>query len=142
MDSSRILEFWQNPSEFLDSGEICGGLKSIDWRWSSDEVHLESRYIKYKHMSLSMFQVDSRWGKVKYTILGLQLQALQRSSQGSKKTQEILKNLDSTDNLFSGSNILDLIKNLQLTSDDSTVFFLFDGAQLYQSKKSDTWISI
>ena len=69
-----------------------------------------------------------------------------------KKTQEILENLDPTknlnpddfvyDDLFSGSDILDLIENLQLTSDDTTVSFSFDGAQLYQSKKSDTWIGI
>ena len=69
-----------------------------------------------------------------------------------KKTQEILKNLDPTknldpddfiyDDLFSGSDILDLIENLQLTSDNTTVFYSFDGVQLYQSKKSDTWIGI
>lgn len=92
-------------------------------------------------------------------LLGPQLQAVRRSSQGSeamlyrdKKTQEILENLDPTkninplsfvyDDLFSGSDILDLIENLQLTSDDTTVSFSFDGAQLYQSKKSDTWIGI
>ena len=32
--------------------------------------------------------------------------------------------------------------NLKLTSDDTTVIFSLDGAQLYQNKKSDTWIAI
>jgi hypothetical protein len=92
-------------------------------------------------------------------LLGPQIQALRRSSQGSeamryrdKKTQEILENLDPTknldpddfvyDDLFSGSDILDLIETLQLNSNDSTVSYSFDGAQLYQNKKSDTWIGI
>ncbi|KIJ96425.1 hypothetical protein K443DRAFT_32940, partial [Laccaria amethystina LaAM-08-1] len=67
-----------------------------------------------------------------------------------KKTQEILENLDPTknldpddfvyDDLFSGSDVLDLIESLQLNSDDSTVSYSFDGAQLYQSKKSEMWI--
>lgn len=92
-------------------------------------------------------------------LLGPQVQALRRSAEGSeamryrdKKIQEILeildpaKNLDLDsfvyDDLFCGSDILDLAENLQLTSDDTTVSFSFDGAQLYQSKKSDTWIGI
>jgi len=92
-------------------------------------------------------------------LLGPQIQALQQSSQSSeamhyqdKKTQEILKNLDPTknldpddfvyDDLFSGSDILDLIENLQLTSDNTMVSYSFDGAQLYQSEKSYTWIGI
>ena len=64
------------------------------------------------------------------------------------KTQEILKELDLHpddfvyDDIFSGSDFLDLAKNLKLTSDDTTVSFSFDGAQLYQSKKSDTWIGV
>ncbi|EDR05626.1 uncharacterized protein LACBIDRAFT_329489 [Laccaria bicolor S238N-H82] len=58
-----------------------------------------------------------------------------------KKTQEILENLDPTknldpddfvyDDLFSRFDILNLIK-----------IYSFDGAQLYQSKKSDMWIGI
>jgi hypothetical protein len=33
----------------------------VEFRWSPDEVHLESRYIKYKYANSSRFQVDSRW---------------------------------------------------------------------------------
>jgi hypothetical protein len=64
------------------------------------------------------------------------------------KTQEVLEELDLCpddfvyDDLFSGSDFLDLAENLKLTSDDTTVSFSFDGAQLHQSKKLDTWISI
>ena len=67
-----------------------------------------------------------------------------------QKTQEILeliKTLESAedfiyDDIFSGTDYLDLAEHLNLTSDDTTVLFLIDGAQLYQSKKSDTWIGI
>jgi len=87
--------------------------------------------------------------------LGLQLQALRRSPQGAgamcyqdAKTREILKELDLHpddfvyDDIFSGSDFLDLAEDLKLTSDDTTVSFSFDGAQLHQSKKSDTWIGV
>jgi hypothetical protein len=33
----------------------------MEFRWSLDEVYLESRYIKYKYANLSIFQMDSRW---------------------------------------------------------------------------------
>jgi hypothetical protein len=33
----------------------------VEFRWSPDEVHLESRYIEYKYANSSIFQVDSRW---------------------------------------------------------------------------------
>ncbi|KIM35961.1 hypothetical protein M413DRAFT_78832 [Hebeloma cylindrosporum] len=92
-------------------------------------------------------------------LLGPQVQALRRSPQGSEamryrgeKIEEILESLDPAknlnpdsfvyDDLFCGSDILDLAEDVQLTSDDTTVSFSFDGAQLYQSKKSDTWIGI
>ena len=87
--------------------------------------------------------------------LGPQIQALRRSPQGAKamryrdtKTQAIFEDLDLHpdsfvyDDLFSGSDFLDLAENINLTSDDTTASFSFDGAQLHQSKKSDTWIAI
>jgi hypothetical protein len=87
--------------------------------------------------------------------LGPQIQALRRSPQGAKamcyrdtKTQAILEDLELHqdsfvyDDLFSGSDLLDLAENINLTSDDTTASFSFDGAQLYQSKKSNTWIAI
>jgi hypothetical protein len=33
----------------------------VKFRWSPDEVHLESRYIEYKYANSSIFQVDFRW---------------------------------------------------------------------------------
>ena len=83
--------------------------------------------------------------------LGPQIQALRRSPEGAeamryrdRKIQEILENLGDPvyDDLFSGSDILNVCEDLHLTSDDTTVSFSFDGAQLYQNKKSDTWIAI
>jgi hypothetical protein len=88
--------------------------------------------------------------------LGPQLQALRRSREGAeamqyrdKKTKEILEHFQNAnpleyvyDDIFCGSDFLDLAEDLELTSDDTTVCFSFDGAQLYQSKKSDTWIAI
>lgn len=60
------------------------------------------------------------------------------------KIQEILENISDPvyDDLFSGSDILNLCEDLHLTSDDTTASFSFDGAQLHQNKKSDTWIVI
>jgi hypothetical protein len=33
----------------------------VEFRWSPDEVHLESRYIEYKYANSSIFQVNFRW---------------------------------------------------------------------------------
>lgn len=90
--------------------------------------------------------------------LGPQIQALRRSSTGaealryrSKKTAQCLEALNNPDiahgdliydDIFSGEDILALSEALNLTADDITVTFSIDGAQLYQNKKSDTWIAI
>ena len=84
-------------------------------------------------------------------LLGPQIQALRRSTQSAQalryRDQKIKEIIDSIgdpvyDDLFSGSNILKLCEDLNLTTDDTTVSFSFDGAQLQQNKKSDTWIAI
>ena len=68
--------------------------------------------------------------------------------QKTREVLEALKNSTATasdiiyDDLFCGSDVLDLHQHMKLTSDDTTVSFSVDGAQLYQSKKSDTWIAI
>ena len=61
-----------------------------------------------------------------------------------QKIQEIIDSIGDPvyDDLFSGSNILKLCEDLKLTADDTTVSFSFDGAQLQQNKKSNTWIAI
>jgi hypothetical protein len=46
------------------------------------------------------------------------------------------------DDIYSGSALRKLAEKLGLTKDDTLVSFSVDGAQLYQSKKSDTWIAI
>ncbi|KAF8871371.1 hypothetical protein BD779DRAFT_1613954 [Infundibulicybe gibba] len=89
--------------------------------------------------------------------LGLQIQALRRSRQGAeamryrdRKTQEIFDSLENAalsadvvyDDIFCGADFLDLANCINLTSDDTTVAFSLDSAQLYQNKKSDTWIAI
>ncbi|KAF8156738.1 hypothetical protein B0H34DRAFT_859431 [Crassisporium funariophilum] len=91
--------------------------------------------------------------------IGPQAQALRRSEKGSRaslyrqlKTDEILavrKQIEDGedikfvyDNIFCGEDFLDLAGDLKLSSDDLTVIFSFDGAQLYQNKKSDTWIGV
>lgn len=91
--------------------------------------------------------------------LGLQVQALRRSEKGSlaslyrevkmREVLEIRKAIEDGedieiiyDDIFCGEDILDLAEALQLTGDDTTVIFSFDGAQLYQNKKSDTWIGV
>lgn len=89
--------------------------------------------------------------------LGLMVQALRRSKSGAeamryrdKKTQEIFEFLQNEgslddmdrDDIFCGRDYLELAANLGLTEDDTVVNFSMDGAQLYQNKKSDTWIAI
>ena len=89
--------------------------------------------------------------------LGPQIQALRRSPEGAaelgyrdRKTAEVLRayneaeNADNLvyDDIFSGNDVQTLCDRLSLTVDDITVSFSLDGAQLYVSKKSDTWIAI
>ena len=86
---------------------------------------------------------------------GPQVQALQHSEKGSLslqywqlQTQEILELQKAIqqgekiefvdDDIFCGENFLDLAELLELSSDDMTIIFSFDDAQLYQNKKSDT----
>jgi len=74
-------------------------------------------------------------------LLGPQIQTLQRSAQSTQamhyQDQKIWEIIDSIgdpvyDDLFSGSDILKLCEDLKLTTDDTTVSFSFDGAQLQQ----------
>jgi hypothetical protein len=44
--------------------------------------------------------------------------------------------------IFSGSELQDLVEHLEITGNDTIVSLSLDGAQLYQNKKSDTWILI
>ena len=89
--------------------------------------------------------------------LGPQIQALRRSPRGAaamryqdQKVMQIydaLNKLQSDENfvyddIFCGNDFLELSEKYKLTSDDTTVLFSLDGAQLYQNKKSDTWIAI
>jgi hypothetical protein len=86
--------------------------------------------------------------------LGPQIQALRRSKTGAlsmhfrdRKTREILERLDAGkdplyDDIFSGSDFLDFAERVQLGPNDTTLTFSLDGAQLYQNKKSDTWIGV
>lgn len=89
--------------------------------------------------------------------LGPQIQALRRLVHGANAMryreqkihefcntfQGLEDELDAIyDDIFCGSDVLDLCEDLKLTSDDTTVIFSLDGAQLYQNKKSDTWIAI
>jgi len=89
-------------------------------------------------------------------LLGPQIQALRRSGESAHamsyrdcKLQEIYEAYDIKspeeyvyDDIYCGKDLLDLARNLKLTSNDTSVMFLYNGAQLYQNKKSDTWIAI
>ena len=46
------------------------------------------------------------------------------------------------DDIFCGNDFLELSEKFNLMGNDTTVLLSLDGAQLYQSKKSDTWIVI
>ena len=68
------------------------------------------------------------------------------------KTEEISKMLDNLqtedgadvvyDDVLSGNEAQEIAERLGLTGRDTIVSMSLDGAQLYQNKKSDTWISI
>jgi hypothetical protein len=90
--------------------------------------------------------------------LGPQLQALRRSHSGAidmryldRKMKEIAEMLSKPgtdaasivyDDILCGSEMQDLAERIGITGDDTIVSLSLDGAQLYQNKKSDTWISI
>ena len=85
--------------------------------------------------------------------LGPQIQALRRSRNNAlamryrdQKTKDIIESDDSEpvvyDDIFSGSDFLNFAERVQLGPHDTTVSFSLDGAQLYQNKKSDTWIAV
>ena len=89
--------------------------------------------------------------------LGPQIQALRRSPRGAaamryrdQKVMQVYDALDKLqndenfvyDDIFCGNDFLNLSERYALTSNDTTVLFSLDGAQLYQNKKSDTWIAI
>jgi hypothetical protein len=46
------------------------------------------------------------------------------------------------DDILCGSEKRDLANHIRITGDDTIISSSLDGAQLYQNKKSDTWISI
>ena len=90
-------------------------------------------------------------------LLGPQLQALRRSRMGAmdmhyldhkmKEVAEMLDNLQADndivyDDILSGGEMQDLADRVKFTSNDTIVSSSLDGAQLYQNKKSDTWLSI
>ena len=88
--------------------------------------------------------------------LGPQLQALRRMPTGSAvlhyrdhKLKETVEKFSSLplgdriyDDIFCGSDFRQFATEAGLTPNDITVSFSVDGAQLYQNKKSDTWIAI
>jgi len=126
------------PFTDLDACSICGEVRST-----------------YVSSALSRKEIPRQQA---CTIpLGLQLQALRCSIDGAtsilyrdKKIQQYYDDLEKIqdagdivfDDIFCGQDVLDLAERLNLNSDDTTVIFSFDGAQLYQNKKSDTWIAI
>jgi hypothetical protein len=89
--------------------------------------------------------------------LGPQIQALRRSRHGAlamryrdEKVAQVFDTLNEIqndgdmvyDDIFCGEDFLELVEKFNLTMDDTTVMFSLDGAQLYQNKKSDTWLAI
>ncbi|KAG6848669.1 hypothetical protein H0H93_015004 [Arthromyces matolae] len=89
--------------------------------------------------------------------LGPQIQALRRSDKGAndvlymdkkvKEVQDLLAQLADDaemvyDDIFCGSDFVEFADRVKITDKDTMVTFSVDGVQLYQNKKSDTWIGI
>src|SRR6267142_338263 len=69
--------------------------------------------------------------------------------QKIRQVAEMLDNLQAEDggdiiydDIFSGSEIQDLSEHIKITGNDTIISLSLNGAQLYQNKKSNTWISI
>lgn len=93
-----------------------------------------------------------------YSIpLGPQLQALRRSPESAEKMQyraeltaKILQELDDTglnfpvvyEDVFHGNEYIQAVRDGKITTKDMVLLLSIDGAQLYQSKRSDCWIFI
>jgi hypothetical protein len=91
-------------------------------------------------------------------LLGPQLQALRHSHSGATDMQYLdrkMKDIAETfrkpgtnatnivyDDILCGSEMQDLAGHIGITGDDTVVSLSLDRAQLYQNKKSNTWISI
>ena len=128
------------PFSQLESCSICG----------------ESRYVTSQLASTRQKVARQQFGTI---LLGPQLQALRRSHSGAMKmgyfdrklgeVSEMLSNLETEDgadmvydDILCGSEMQELDEHLKLTANDTVLSSSLDGAQLYQNKKSDTWISI
>src|SRR6266852_7606503 len=91
-------------------------------------------------------------------LLGLQLQALRCShsestdmcylDQKMKEVAEMLSNLETDavnivyNDILCGSEMQDLAQHIRITSNDIVISSSLNGAQLYQNKQSNIWISI
>jgi hypothetical protein len=130
------------PFAELQSCSICG-----EARYEVTEAALSSKNVPQARQQFCTI------------LLGPQLQALRRSYSGAmdmhyldhklKQVEEMLNDLQVEDggdivydDIFSGSEIQDLAERVNITGNDTVVSLSLDGAQLYQNKKSDTWISI
>ena len=88
--------------------------------------------------------------------VGPQLQARWKNSQTAKdmfyrwdKTQELLRECEETDappgvfdDILCGDSYQELVHEGKIRKHDSVLMMSIDGAQLYESKKSDVWIYI
>ncbi|KAG6915362.1 hypothetical protein DXG01_011972 [Tephrocybe rancida] len=67
-----------------------------------------------------------------------------------KKIKEVNKLLEALENdadmvyddIFCGSDLVEFAESINITSRDTMISFSVDGVQLYQNKKSDTWIGV
>ena len=64
-----------------------------------------------------------------------------------KEVNKLLNSLENDtamvyDDIFCGSDFIEFSDRVVITNKDTMVSFSIDGAQLYQNKKSDTWIAV
>jgi hypothetical protein len=128
------------PFSQLQSCSVCG----------------EARYDPSELASTGRKVTRQQFGTI---ILGPQLQALRRSPLGAfkmsylgqkmREVDDMLDNLQTEDgadvvydDILCGSEMQDLAERINITTHNTVISSSLDGAQLYQNKKSDTWISI
>ena len=108
------------------------------------------------HEACYIGETKSPWWEFHIIPIGPQLQALWHTEEGawniwhwSQHTAAIIAQIEANeghipifDDVYNSSNYLEAIAHGDITSDDMVPMFSIDGAQLYQMKVSNCWISI
>ncbi|TFY76397.1 hypothetical protein EWM64_g7614 [Hericium alpestre] len=160
---ASIAEYPHNPPIQLLSHDMIkktvtelSGMTSIVHHIDRETCPMcgEHRYDQAK-LHVSKNKVKIPWQEFHTIPLGPQLQAHRRMPEMAEKMQycskcmqEIIAELEANhridvyDDLCHGTDLLNAVKQGNITDNDTILLFSIDGAQLYQNKASDCWMYI